>query len=118
MNKLQFRTVEVALVAAPSFAQQTATKYDLVGAWKVVTLKATSAGKVSYPHGDRVSRYVGVIHRFEKAASRPGPDRCSSHCNDELFWLVALMVAVQDLPKYKRTSGDFGPVDVVKYAEV
>jgi acetolactate synthase-1/2/3 large subunit len=28
------------------------------------------------------------------------------------------MVAVQELPKYKRTSGvDFGPVDVVKYAE-
>jgi acetolactate synthase-1/2/3 large subunit len=28
------------------------------------------------------------------------------------------MVAVQEQPKYKRTSGvDFGPVDVVKYAE-
>jgi acetolactate synthase-1/2/3 large subunit len=28
------------------------------------------------------------------------------------------MVAVQELPKCKRTSGvDFGPVDVVKYAE-
>ena len=28
------------------------------------------------------------------------------------------MVAVQELPKYKRTSGvEFGPVDVVKYAE-
>jgi acetolactate synthase-1/2/3 large subunit len=28
------------------------------------------------------------------------------------------MVAVQEEPKYKRTSGvDFGPVDVVKYAK-
>jgi acetolactate synthase-1/2/3 large subunit len=28
------------------------------------------------------------------------------------------MVGVQEIPKYKRKSGvDFGPVDVVKYAE-
>jgi len=30
---------------------------------------------------------------------------------------LSLSWAVQELPKYKRTSGDFGPVDVVKYAE-
>ena len=59
MNKLLLATLGVALVAAPSLAQQT-TKDQLVGTWKVVTLKATSEGKVSYLLGDQVAGYVGI----------------------------------------------------------
>lgn len=60
MSKLLFAIVAVALAAAPSFAQQTETQDDLLGTWKVVTLKATSEGKVSYPLGDQVAGYVGI----------------------------------------------------------
>jgi len=59
MNGLLLATFGVALVAAPSLAQQT-TKDQLVGTWKVVTLKATSEGKVSYPRGDQVAGYVCI----------------------------------------------------------
>lgn len=60
MKKLLVTAVAVALVAAPSFAQQTETQDDLLGTWKVVTLKATSEGKVSYPLGEQVAGYVGI----------------------------------------------------------
>jgi len=59
MNRVLLATFGVALVAAPSLAQQT-TKDQLVGTWKVVTLKATSEGKVSYLLGDQVAGYVGI----------------------------------------------------------
>ena len=60
MNKLLSAALAFALVAPPSFAQQTETQDDLLGTWKVVTLKATSDGKVSYPLGDQVAGYVGI----------------------------------------------------------
>lgn len=52
--------VAVGLVAVPSFAQQTTSKDQLVGTWKVVTLKATSDGKVTHPLGDQVAGYVSI----------------------------------------------------------
>lgn len=60
MNKLLSAALAFTLVAPPSFAQQTETQDDLLGTWKVVTLKATSDGKVSYPLGDQVAGYVGI----------------------------------------------------------
>jgi hypothetical protein len=60
MNKMLLAAVAVALVAVSSFAQQTTINDQLVGTWKVVTLKATSEGKLSYPLGDQVAGYVSI----------------------------------------------------------
>jgi Lipocalin-like domain len=60
MIKMLLATVAIAFVAVPSFAQQTTSKDQLVGTWKVVTLKATSAGKVTHPLGDQVAGYVSI----------------------------------------------------------
>ena len=60
MNKMLLASVAVALVAVPSFAQHTTSQDQLVGTWKVVTLKATSEGKVSHPLGDQVAGYVSI----------------------------------------------------------
>ena len=43
----------------PSFAQNT-VKDQLVGRWRVVTLNATSEGKVTHPLGDQVESYVSI----------------------------------------------------------
>ncbi len=60
MNKMLLATVSIALAAVSSFAQQATTDNELVGTWKVVTLKATSEGKVSYPLGDQVGGCVSI----------------------------------------------------------
>ncbi len=62
MNKILLATAVVALVVAatPSYAQQATTKDQLVGSWKVVTLKATSGDKVSHPLGEQVAGYVSI----------------------------------------------------------
>ncbi len=62
MNKMLLATLVVALVAVPSFAQRPMSTDQIVGTWKVVILKATSEGKVSYPLGDRVAGYVSITH--------------------------------------------------------
>jgi hypothetical protein len=61
MNKILLATAIALLAAlAPSSAQQTTTKDQLVGTWKVITLKATSGDKVSYPLGEQVAGYVSI----------------------------------------------------------
>jgi len=60
MNRMMLTIVAVALVAVPSFAQDTTIKDQLFGTWKVVTLKATSEGKVTQPLGDQVAGYVSI----------------------------------------------------------
>jgi hypothetical protein len=52
----------VALVAAgaPVFAEQQPTKEQLLGTWKVLSLKAVSEDKVSYPLGDQVTGFVTI----------------------------------------------------------
>jgi hypothetical protein len=50
----------VVVVTVPSIGQQTATPNKLVGTWKVVTLTATSDGKVTHPLGDQVAGYVSI----------------------------------------------------------
>jgi hypothetical protein len=59
MNKILLATVMFA-ASAPSYAQQATTKDQLIGTWKVVTLKATSGDKVSYPLGEQPTGYVSV----------------------------------------------------------
>ena len=46
--------------SAPSFAQQATTKDQLVGSWRVLSLKATTGDKVSYPLGEQVAGYVTI----------------------------------------------------------
>ena len=59
MNKILL--VAAALLAAsPPFAQQATTKDKLVGSWKVVSLKARTGDKVSYPLGEQVAGYVTI----------------------------------------------------------
>jgi hypothetical protein len=62
MTKILLATVTVALLAAsvPSYAQQTTTKDQLVGTWKIAALKATSGDKVSYPLGEQPAGDVSI----------------------------------------------------------
>jgi hypothetical protein len=55
-------TAAVALigVAAPSDAQQATTKEQLLGSWKVLSLKATTGNNVSYPLGEKVAGHVTI----------------------------------------------------------
>jgi len=60
MNKFLLATAAFAFVvaAAPSYAQKATTKDQLIGSWKVISLKTTTGDKVSYPLGERVAGYV------------------------------------------------------------
>jgi hypothetical protein len=62
MNKVLFATTAFTLVAAavPSYAQQATTKEQLIGSWRVLSLKATTGDKVAYPLGEQVAGYVTV----------------------------------------------------------
>ncbi len=62
MNKTLLAAAAVTLFATstPICAQQMTTKQQLIGTWKVVTLKATSGGKVSNPLGEHPAGYVSV----------------------------------------------------------
>ena len=62
MNKILLARAAFALVAAaaPLCAQQAPTKDQLIGSWKVLSLKATTGDKVSYPLGEHVTGYVTV----------------------------------------------------------
>jgi hypothetical protein len=61
MIKVLLATAAFALVAAavPSYAQQ-APKDQLIGSWKVLSLKATTGDRVSYPLGEQVAGYVTI----------------------------------------------------------
>ena len=60
MNGMLLATAAVAVFAAsaPSYAQPATTKDQLIGTWKVETLKATAGDKVIYPLGERPVGYV------------------------------------------------------------
>jgi hypothetical protein len=59
-NILLAATIAVAAVSGPSHAEQTLTKNQLVGSWKVLNLKATTGEKVAYPLGEQVSGFVTI----------------------------------------------------------
>jgi Lipocalin-like domain len=52
--------IAATFAAGPSQAQQTTTKEQLIGSWKVLNLKATIGDKVTYPLGDQVAGYVTI----------------------------------------------------------
>jgi hypothetical protein len=62
MNKVLLATAAFTLVAAavPSYAQQATIKEQLIGSWRVLSLKATTGDKVAYPLGEQVTGYVTV----------------------------------------------------------
>jgi Lipocalin-like domain len=61
MKKVLLATIVAAAVAAgPAHAQQTATKDQLIGSWRVLNLKATIGDKVTYPPGDQVAGFVSI----------------------------------------------------------
>ena len=61
MKKLLLATIiPVAGAPGPSQAQQTTTKDQLIGSWKVLSLKATAGDKVTYPLGEQVAGYVTI----------------------------------------------------------
>jgi hypothetical protein len=49
-----------AVSSAMSYAQQAITKDQLIGSWKVLSLKATTGNKVTYPLGQQLAGYVTV----------------------------------------------------------
>jgi len=62
MKKTLLAAAAVALLATstPIYAQHITTSQQLVGTWRVVSLKATSGGKVSTPLGEHPAGYVSV----------------------------------------------------------
>jgi len=46
--------------ASPSYAQQATTKDQVIGSWRVLSLKATTGDKVTYPLGEQVAGYVTI----------------------------------------------------------
>ena len=61
MKKILLATIfAVAAASGPSQAQQTITKDQLIGSWKVVNLKATTGDKVTHPLGEQVAGYVTI----------------------------------------------------------
>src|SRR5215510_14189861 len=62
MNKILLATAAFTLVAAAvsSYAQQATTKDQLIGSWRVLSLKATTGDKVAYPLGEQVAGYVTI----------------------------------------------------------
>jgi hypothetical protein len=62
MKKVLLAIAAFAFIVAgvPSYAQQTTSKDQLIGSWKVLNLKATTGDKVSYPLGEQVGGYVTI----------------------------------------------------------
>jgi hypothetical protein len=59
MKKISLATI-IAAGPGPSQARQTTTKDQLIGSWKVLSLKATAGDKVTYPLGEQVAGYVTI----------------------------------------------------------
>ena len=61
MKKTLLATIiAVAVATGPSHAQQTTTKDQLIGSWKVLNLKATTGDKVTNPLGAQVAGFVTI----------------------------------------------------------
>jgi hypothetical protein len=61
MKKILLATIiAVSAAAGPSQAQQKTTNDQLIGSWNVVSLKATTGDKVTYPLGEQVAGYVTI----------------------------------------------------------
>jgi hypothetical protein len=61
MTKMLLATIIAVTVAVgPSHAQQAITRDQLIGSWKVLSLKATIEDNVTYPLGQQVAGYVTI----------------------------------------------------------
>ena len=62
MNKLLLASVTIVLLAAsvPSYTQQATTKDQIIGTWRVLSLKGLTAGLIKYPLGEQPAGYVTV----------------------------------------------------------
>ncbi len=62
MNKIPNTIALIALLAASaqSYARQVTTKEQIIGTWKVVSLKGLTAGLVKHPLGEQPQGYVTV----------------------------------------------------------
>jgi hypothetical protein len=62
MREMLFAITGISLGVAmgTAHAQKATTKDQLIGTWRVVTLKATSGDEVSYPLGERPAGYVSI----------------------------------------------------------
>jgi len=62
MNKLVPATLNMVLLAGsvPSHAQQATNKDQIIGTWKVMSLKRLTVGPVKYPLGEKPEGYVTV----------------------------------------------------------
>jgi hypothetical protein len=62
MNKPLLAIVTIVLLAAsiPSYAQQATTQDQIIGTWKVLSLKGLTAGLAKYPLGEQPGGYVTV----------------------------------------------------------
>jgi hypothetical protein len=59
-KRLLTTIIAVTAAVGPSHAQQTTTKDQLIGSWKVLNLKTTIGDKVTYPLGEQVAGYVTI----------------------------------------------------------
>jgi len=62
MRNMLLATAAVASIgsAVPSNAQQAATKEQLIGSWKVLSVKAITGNNVGYPLGEKVAGYATI----------------------------------------------------------
>jgi hypothetical protein len=65
MNRILKAAAMSVLVAAsvPSHAQQVTTQDQIIGTWKVVSLKGLTAGLVKFPLGEQPQGYVTITPR-------------------------------------------------------
>ena len=117
MNKFLLATAAFAFVvaAAPSYAQKATTKDQLIGSWKVFSLKATAGDKVSYPLGERVAGYVTVTAdrfwllffdstRKAPAAATLTDDEAVAMMKTSVAWTGQYSTAEQTLEGIKVTA--------------
>jgi hypothetical protein len=62
MKNVLLATAAFALAASasPSYAQPVTSKDQLLGSWKVLSLKATTGNKITNPLGEQVAGYVTI----------------------------------------------------------
>jgi hypothetical protein len=62
MKNLLLATVAIVLLATsgPSYTQPATTKDQIIGTWKVLSLKGLTAGLVKYPLGEQPGGYVTI----------------------------------------------------------
>lgn len=106
-----------ALTLAPSRAQRETTKDHLLGTWKVITLRATSSGKVSHPLCEQVAGYVSITPdriwllfldstRKPPAAPAPTDAEAVAMMKSHVAWTGRYLIAGQTPQGINQYLGD------------